>query len=223
MQLKCAVVAFAGVVAVCSGWASAANVGDDFSITNGNPNGAWRYGYTPSLNAGYTLTLLTNTGTNGSLSYFSGYAGDGTPFAGKNNANVAFVSGTTNIPANSFAMHPAPNGETVVARYTVAQADQYNIAAAFSAADNVGGNVTVHVLVNGNQIFGGAFSGNTGAANYTTPASLALSAGDTVDFAVGPNGGYQFDMVALNASITVPEPTSALALSALGLAWRRRR
>jgi len=53
---------------------------------------------------------------------------------------------------------------------------------------------------------------------------FSLTAGQTLDFAIGSNGGNPNDNTAFNATITaIPEPTTLGLLSATALTLVRRR
>jgi hypothetical protein len=219
-------------VAVCAAalWsasvAHAADYAGDFSITNGNPNGQWTYGYATSLTPGYALVPYTATGSSsGYESWLGNIGGDGTPVVSHNTNASTFNSGSVSVPAGAAALHPGPGNQLSVARFTAPAAGTYDLAATFTGYDIVGTSTDVHILHNGTSLFSSSVLGYLATASHAQP--LTLAAGDTVDFAVGTfNGSYAFDTTGLAASVAVPEPSLAVAAfatsAAFGVARRRR-
>ncbi len=105
-------------------------------------------------------------------------------------------------PAGQLALHPGPAGEYSVVRFTAPAMGQVELEAVFTGIAERA-TTDVHVLHNGRPLFDGALNldGQGNQAKYTK--SLALAAGDTIDFAVGyGNGSYGGDSTALAATIT---------------------
>jgi len=104
-------------------------------------------------------------------------------------------------PPRQVALHPGPQGEYSVVRWTAPAADRYSIAATFTGLFKA--TTDVHLLHNGRPQFTAQLNlgGNPNTATHTS--DLALAAGDTVDFVVGwGNGNYGSDSTALTATIT---------------------
>lgn len=104
----------------------------------------------------------------------------------------------------------------------------YVIAAGFASGDNVGATTGAFVLRNGVTLATGNVDSGT-PFTYSV-SSLALTAGDLIDFAVGygPNNNYGFDNTVTVVTIAaVPEPATwgvLVGAAALGCGvWRRRR
>jgi hypothetical protein len=209
----------------------------DFSITNGNPNGVWSYGYfapgtTTPLNL-YTTTYTNFIGGPGWIAWNDPTVGNGTvPAAFKNTTGVTETSGTVQLQPGQLAEHPGPNNEAAVVRWTAPASGTYLINVTFSGADLVGTTTDVHVLNGGVS----AFDGNVnGFGNSTTfSETLTLPVNFHIDFEVGfgNDQNYFFDSTGLSAQISpfqvVPEPASLtlLGISAVGLVgytWRRRK
>lgn len=212
-------------VGVSGSVASAANLASDFSITNGNPNGAWTYASAPAT-AGYTLTPFTTTTTSSSFNYWHNGSGDAVS-VGKN-TGASFNSGTVNYPAGTVVLHPSSSQLSAVARFTASATDIYSLAATFGRSDGTsnGNGVDVSVVVNGVAVYAAHLdtSGANPTGSYAAP-SLPLTAGSTVDFVVGSAGDYTYDATTVAASVNVvPEPaTLAAGAAAVGLVLRRRR
>lgn len=138
------------------------------------------------------------------------------------NSTVAPINwaGTTVFAPGALSLHPGPQGEVEVLRFTAPSAGQYLINGAFFGQDYVGPTTTdVHILLNGTSIFDGVVSDYDVSHPFSTTVTLA--AGSHLDFAVGvgSNQSYLYDSTGLSATITsVPEPTTlALAGATAGL------
>ena len=189
------------------------NLQSQFSTTS-NPNGNWSYGW-----EGVSQTSYQPNGT------FAAY-----------NASVSESYGTqlysTSLPilpaalliANSgpngccedgtVALHPGANGEFSVVQWTAPITGTINVAGSFGAGDS--GAMSYFVLSNGKVIA----SWLNDAAGESFGFSEAVTAGTTLDFAVGYNtalGNYYSGTTPVQAIISVPEPSFLLMLCA-GLA-----
>lgn len=103
-------------------------------------------------------------------------------------------------PPRQVALHPGPQGEYSVVRWTAPAADRYRIAATFTGLFKA--TTDVHLLHNGRPQFTAQLNsgGNPNTATHTS--ELALAQGDTIDFVVGwGNGSYGSDSTALTATI----------------------
>jgi hypothetical protein len=194
------------------------DVAKDFSPTN-NPNGVWSYGWSQSL--GSPFILDTDHRVRDGIDQWRGdLASDGNPGIYHNGTTSPIDLGSSvHYEPGEFGLHPGPNGEDAIARWTAPAAGTFVVSAAFFGEDFLGPTSTdVHVLRNGKSLFDGAVTsfGRGGAASFT--ASLPLRRGDTLDFAVGYGRDRTFfnDSTGLAATISsTPEP-SALNLFGLG-------
>lgn len=196
----------------------------EFSLA-GNPNGPWRYGYSATL--GGPLILHTTSGSDGGLNYWNTDISIGLPWVVCNSSAASINwAGTTTLEPGALSLHPGPNGEVAVLRFTVPATGQYLVAGSFFGQDYIGPTTTdVHLLLNGVAIFNDIVSDY--GINHSFNTTLTLTAGSQLDFAVGfgSNENYLYDSTGLTALITqVPEP-SALALlgGAASLLYQFRR
>ncbi len=110
-------------------------------------------------------------------------------------------------------MHPGGDNSYSVTRWTAPEDGIFQISGFFSG-QNPGYPTSTddHILVNGTA------SVNINIHSFNIPTNftlgVALSTGDTVDFAVGPGGnGYAGDSTALSATITSGGSVSAPVVS----------
>lgn len=216
------------------------NLAADFSKSN-NPNGVWSYGSKTTLGGSltvYTQTLSVKDGGGGGgvvdVWYGPGLDSMGGPFPNVFHNGSALQFDSTDpgpgLAPGQLALH-AGIDRVSVARFTTPAAGEYAVDVTFYGVTS--DTTDVFVLVNGASVYSSPHAG-FGAGNQDTySASLALSAGDTVEFVLG-NGGnnYFVDWVGVDATLTflpaaVPEPASVGLLAAgaaglLGYARRRR-
>jgi uncharacterized membrane protein len=161
---------------------------DQFS-PHQNPNGAWSYGYTVTL--GSPLTLYTIQGTT-CCSNQIGWFGPFGPAPG-----YPLVTDNEFVPSQSLDMDPGPEGEYSIVRWTAPQNGTWDI-----VGDFFGTGVTttdVHILRDGVSIYDN-FVNASDVHNFGL--TLKLTAGDTIDFAVGFGGAFGGDPTGLQAVIS---------------------
>ncbi|MEK6702790.1 MAG: hypothetical protein AABZ53_11040 [Planctomycetota bacterium] len=205
-------------VATCTAVAGAQtfNYADDFSITNGNPNGAWAYGYMNSL--GGPMTAHATAITFNDLEYWYSDFGLIVPSAFKNIG----VGTTFGLLPGEAALHGGNDpGQYGVARFSsLGLVGTVTINGSFGIGD--AGNVDVHILKNGVALF--TELGTFDAQSFSITTSLA--AGDTIDFLVGRSTIINYDTTPLDATlvVTAPNPgTIAVFGSGAAALLRRRR
>ena len=202
----------------------------DFSATS-NPDpldgGVWSYGQEATLGGPFAL-YTTTTGSAGSV---PGWTNNGLPQLSDNQSGSVFSDprngGTITIQPNQLDLHPGPSGEYSILRFTAPTTSMYSFSGSFNGADSHPTTTDVHVLLNGLSIADGGINVNGGGNTASlASSSLALTKGQTLDFAVGFGGnGYGFDSTGLYAKVTnlsapVPEASTTVSLGlllALGL------
>lgn len=194
-----------------SATASAQTVYDavnDFSITS--PTGVWSYGYTATRGSqfvpfnqshvdvsvydgpGVDMWNVANTGINPTL-------------VAHNRSGVLRTFSTVSHPAHVLNLHPGPNGENSVVRWTAPAAGLYLVAGRFQSIDVAPGTTDVAVLHNSSgELFSGIINALPTAAGGEVKYGLYVyvEANDTIDFSVGNGGnGYGNDSTGMYATI----------------------
>jgi ELWxxDGT repeat protein len=181
----------------------------DFSATD-NPNGVWSYGWSPTLTSPFqryaqagpnnenpppaNILDTWNAGTGGQHSY---------PSVLHNGTSNPITSNAFTYLPGQLGLHPGPNGEYSVVRWTAPRAGSVSLGAVFSGLDFGGPTSTdVHVRHNGAALFDGAVNAFGAGPSFDT--TVVVAAGDTIDFAVGygSNQNYHSDTTGLDAFIS---------------------
>ena len=204
----------------------------DFSNAN-NPNGVWSYGDTPTRGGAFSLYDVAASSVVGLEGWSVGGADITTtpPYVMHNSTSDPIVYSSLTLPPDLLNLHPGPNGENTVVRWTAPLSGVYTIQGRFQGLDST--TTDVSLLKNsGSELFTGDIDGY--GDTQTFGLNVLLNSGDAIDFSVGyGNGDYGFDSTGLSATITpspsdVPEPgvlTFGIvsALGVCGLLVRKRR
>ena len=219
---------FVGLFALLTSSAWAGPIWDanaDFSTTNGNPNGAWTYGWVDNsfINSFHLDTLANDYGLNGNIPGWCGpIPGPGTglnfPVIWKNTGPA--VSG---LQTGQLSLHPGPDGEPSVLEWTAPAGFSGDalIQGQFLPGDV--GIMQVGIFENHNWNSALWTATDSGTFNLSVP----VVPGDKIDFGVWcQRGGYANGNTPLEATVTaVPEPSTfaLLAAGAIGLLGLARR
>jgi hypothetical protein len=177
----------------------------DFSVTNGNPNGVWSYGWMNSDFSG-SFNAYTNTvNTLWAQWYTAGMSSDNTPAVAYNGTSSLQYG----VAPGQLTLHPGPQTQASVLRFTAPTSGIYNISGQFFPGDS--GSMSVGVRQGSTWLWQRSDSGSFSINNYT------LTSGSAIDFVV--YGGYYSGNTPLSLTISssVPEPSAILLLGA-GLA-----
>jgi uncharacterized repeat protein (TIGR03803 family) len=181
-----------------------------FSVAS-DPNGVWTYGY--SLILGSPLILYDtpfNLG-DGFVGWEAAiFMGPPTmamspPTIGYNTTSntLPIVDDTPVIFLGTLVLHPGPDGQYSVLRFTAPLAGQYDLTGSFFGQDIVGTTTDVHILTNGVAVLNGEVTGYGTGTGPSFNFTAALNAGDFLDFAVGygVNNNYFDDSTGLSLQI----------------------
>ena len=160
--------------------------------TNSNPNGLWEYAWSHGISG--TINLFPRTGTpsyiNNGLEVIWYEPTNNNDYGPSVAINTGGAFDNTNVRFDAGAILEAPGGLNTFDCYThviwtAPTSGSYSLVSQFTAQQyNI--NVDVNVLVNGVRIFTSTITQIGVSRSFAT--NLTLTAGSTVDFAVGPNG-----------------------------------
>ena len=176
----------------------------DFSIIS-NPNGVWSYGWQSSLGSPLNLYAVTDTTTFSGMSAwlkFGTYFANPPYVAHNDTSDVICFIGVC-IPPNYLHLHPGPNNEVTVVRWTAPSSGVFCVQGAVAGLDNKPTTTSFYEVRNSRKIL---FSATIDS--YRSPLLfhhvLTVSAGYTVDFAVdfGQDGNYFNDSTGIQFEVT---------------------
>jgi len=176
----------------------------DFTIT-ANPSGAWSYGWEDFLGAPFSPYTVTDTT---SVPGMDAWLEDGTypfnpPYVARNVTTRTICYEMYCVPVGYLHFHPSSDDQYSVVRWTAPARGVYTLEGAFIGLDYGGPTTTdIHVLVNSTVSL---FQGEINSFNQPLPfqGTVALRAGDTVDFEVGfgSDGNYENDSTGIRCLI----------------------
>lgn len=199
-------------VVVGSATATTWDASADYSITNGNPNGVWTYGYCPADISG------------GSASFVP-YANQGVGFAGPllfwftgsnpllvekgliayNPQDTDYNPGWGLFPAHWLGYHPSAAADRPSVRWTSPVAGTVTVEI-HCRAGSAATTTDEHLFVNNVEVWTDFINGST-QPEILTRQTIAVAVGDLVDFVGGDGGnGYGSDMTGFTLVIASGEP-----------------
>ena len=137
-----------------------ADLTSEFSVSNGNPNGAWSYGTKTSPTG--VFTAFTNSGSGvisgpTTVDFWGNSSVFNVPSVYKLTAGTlnGYNGGNGGIAIGDIALHPGAGNEIAVIRYTVASTGLYDISATWGAGDGTSsaGNVDTDLYLNSSSLF----------------------------------------------------------------------
>ena len=150
----------------------------DFSISNGNPNGVWSYGWMPNDFSSFNLYTgaRMDTNYNGSPEWYR-YEDNYlyTPNIVRNDDNVSHY----NVAPGQLALHPSSTNQPSVLRWTAPSNGLYTFAGQFLSGDS--GIMQVGIRKGSNWLWQGA---DSGSFNF----DRSMTSGESIDFLV--YGGF---------------------------------
>jgi hypothetical protein len=190
--------------------------------------GIQSYGSALSLGGAVVASPVASAGAGGSPTWMSSNGA----VQGYNPNATVIVSIPLIMDPSAFSLSPGNGGEFSVIRVSadILGAGTYALTGNFWGQVLTGTSSDVHLLKNGAAIFGGNVNGFGPSSAVPFSVNVTLSAGDTLDFAVGSGGSIApgSDYTGLIANFTpvaVPEPAGlpVLMLTGLMVFTQRRR
>jgi hypothetical protein len=193
--------------------ASSCDVVANVSPSGANPEGRWSYGASQALGSPFGLYghyFANAIGYKGLLDAWSAASEVGLdnpttclPGAFYNPFSTPVQLRTLTARPGQFFLHPGPQGQYSIARWTAPLAGTYAVQAVFEGIDIGPTTTDVHVQHNGvDAAPAGYINVNGGANSVSFATTVTITAGDTIDFAVGHGGnGFNNDSTALAASV----------------------
>jgi hypothetical protein len=170
-----------------------------------NPGGVWSYGLRAS--SGFVrYTGWSNLYGPSLLTWNSG-GGGCCPHATLNLSSTPQTFSTFNVPAGFVNLHPGPNGERSVARWTAPATATVRIKGRFQGLDSTTTDVAIQSATS--TLFTGAINGMGSTAPFSL--TVLVNRGDFIEFSVGrgSNGTYFNDSTGLTVTITEPAVVGA--------------
>ncbi len=177
---------------------------DSYSAVN-NPNGQWSYGYKTGLTSAAFIPYGNNFEFAPGLTAWSALNDFSTPLVAHNTDSALLNFGGGIHLIDGIELHPGPNGEVSVARFTVLESGYYSVDGSFSPGDLAFGSTDAHVFIGGQEVFSQDVSGLPVAFNV--PLRF-LETGSFIEFVVGwgPNQDFFYDNTNLKAKIVHLDP-----------------
>jgi hypothetical protein len=182
----------------------------DFAIFMPSPR--WSYGYASSRGGAFTLLPTYNR-----ASVDQWTLGGSVPAVSHNPfASTVVTAGTNDMAPGSLALHPSGSSVNAVVRWTAPAAGAYHVAGAFTGRDFSYPTTTDVAVLKNNNAAAPLFADTV--FEYNTPHSfafdVAMNAGETLEFTVGPgNGDFFGDLTQLSANVVAIAPAAGLSLS----------
>ena len=230
MKISHAIAALITLAASLNAAAQSYDPAAEFSATS-NPSGVWSYGY--SLTLGGSFILNTEKANGNGIDIWRTNISLGAPAVYHNPTANAISTGTPLIGAGALGLHPGPNDEYSIVRFTAPLAGNYRVSGSWYGQDTVGTTTDVHILVNEVSVFDGEVTGFGPGTGPSFDTTLTLGTGGVLDFAVGfgSDNNFFFDATGLSAQIAVvpvPEPSAwsmigVGGVALLGIVLRRKQ
>jgi hypothetical protein len=172
----------------------------DFSRSS-NPAGAWSYGFETTHAAAFQRLPQVTT-VNGSVDYW-GVASIEALGVYRNSASEPVIVGDTTWPAGRLVLHPGPDGQVAVLRFTFPTSGVYRVTAHFEGSTARPATTDVSVLLNNAAIDTGAINLNGDGNARDFSLAEPFQTGDTLDFAVGyGNDDNSSDSTIVDAAVS---------------------
>ncbi len=172
--------------------------------TASNPNGVWSYGY--SRGPGDFIPFSTSSTRYGLPSWRENFKDKEnrdthTPQVGCNGSDAPISFPAMTVGPGEMHLHPGPNNELAVLRFTAPDTSSYTVSGSFFGQDHQT-STDVHLLVDGTELWKGDVQGFGKSSSVPFSVTMALTSGSHLDFVVGSGGnGYLCDSTGLFVQI----------------------
>ncbi len=185
----------------------------DFS-SNQNPNGAWSYGWWPTGSQEFRLfgralsaSALQPPPSSSQIWVWhvpnstGSWAIDWLSVACNTSTQTEFIN-HMDVPSASLHLHPGPNDENSVVRWTAPASGVADLTVIFEGLNPNGTTTEAHVWHNGNALYEASVNGFGESSRVAFQRITAVVVGDVIDFGVGyGNGSYTSDSTLLSACV----------------------
>jgi hypothetical protein len=195
--------------------ASAYDPVTEFSVTN-NPSGVWSYGHSATVGGSLNLYSTGFKDQHGADIWLTAISSPA-PSIVSNSTSEDIALGSNIAPAQALSLHPAPNGEFSVLRFTAVFSGTYHVVGSWYGVDTNGTTTDVHIVSGTTVLCNGTVSGFGVGTGPSFDTVVTLNAGEFIDFAVGigPDNDYNYDSTGLDLQVDlVSEPTISYDLLA---------
>jgi hypothetical protein len=168
-----------------------------------NPNGTWSYGYVTSWGVPFKLDDASGSNWAGVSAWWPSQVGP-PPDVSRNDTKKQVCAETWCIPPKFLHLHPGPNGELSVLRWTAPESRKYVFRVAFEGLDWAFPTSTTFYIVQDSQglLLQAPVNSYKQVAKWA-PRPMRLVAGETIDFMVdwGQDGNYYGDSTGVAVKI----------------------
>jgi|SRR5579864_9217360 len=174
-----------------------------------NPNGVWSYGYLASRGALFALDTAEGGNVPGTSAWWPSTVGTG-PVVAHNDTDKTICGTTFCVPPNYLGLHPGPDGELSVLRWTTPFGGNFLLQVSFQGLDFAFPTSTnVYVVRDSTRVFLKAPITSYAIPLLFEPTALQLSKGETLDFMVdwGNDASYIGDSTGVEVKIYHYPPT----------------
>jgi hypothetical protein len=179
------------------------NPSEQFSGAS-NPSDVWSYGYSETLGSQFVRYQDNDKrGDEGFDWWRANIADTLVPAIVRNSASGKLVFSTIELGSRELALHPGPNNEFCILRFTAPSSGAYQIKGYFSGRDVQGTTTNVYILAGQNKLLSNQVNGFGDSSNVFFDTNVSLNVGNVLDFVVGSgsNNNFSNDTTLLSVQI----------------------
>jgi len=157
-----------------------------------NPNGTWSYGYMTSWGAPFTLDDAFGSNWPGVSGWWPSQIGP-PPDVSHNDTKKQVCGETWCIPPKFLHLHPGPNGEIDVLRWTAPDSGTYTFRVKFEGLDWLAPSTIFYIVQDSQEVLLQAPVDSYKQVAKWNPKPIKLAQGETIDFMVAVGDHYYCD------------------------------